>query len=160
MTAKKKIPTPDELLAEVRGIEVAKTYPFDEYAPVIHELQQKGYSYAKIAEFLQERIGMKMSRGQVYRAYQLWLATRDTDEPVVDVELGPENEHERILQDGAEHLREHMVNWAMHSGYPEDFGEDAICYAADQIRAEAAQQQADERAAEEADKAREEKPKA
>lgn len=74
--AKKKKPSPDELLAEVRGRGPAKTYEFEDYIEVIHEMQDKNFSYAKIAEFLSERLGYSIARGQVYRAYQTWLEVR------------------------------------------------------------------------------------
>lgn len=73
MSPRKKIPSPDELLSEVQGIESSKRYPFEDYMSVVHQLQQKDYSYAKIAAFLKERLGFEVSRGQVYRAYQIWL---------------------------------------------------------------------------------------
>jgi hypothetical protein len=70
----KKKPTPEELLVEIQGQEAAKTYEFEDYLPVIHALQQKGHSYADIAQYIKERLGIIASRGQVYRAYQIWLA--------------------------------------------------------------------------------------
>jgi hypothetical protein len=72
MKAKRK-PTPEELLVEVEGQGAAKTYEFEDYLSVIHALQQKGHSYADIAEYLKDRLGIIASRGQVYRAYQIWL---------------------------------------------------------------------------------------
>jgi len=70
---KKKRPSPDELLAEIRGKAPAKTYAFGDYMEAIDAMQKKGFSYAKTAEFLSERLGYPITRGQVYRAYQLWL---------------------------------------------------------------------------------------
>ncbi len=88
MTAKtKKKPTPEELLIEVQGQAAAKTYEFEDYLPVIHALQQKGHSYADIAEFIKDRLGISASRGQIYRAYQIWLADQSfTDEDVAEEE--------------------------------------------------------------------------
>jgi hypothetical protein len=66
-------PSPRELLTEVKSRPAAKTYPFEDYLEAIHELKTKGESYAGIAGFLAKRLGMEIKRGQVYRAYQLWL---------------------------------------------------------------------------------------
>jgi hypothetical protein len=93
MSAKsKKKPTPDELLLEVKGQKAAKTYEFDDYLPVVDELQKKDYSYAQIAEFLETRLGIKVSRGQVYRAYQMWL------EAMEEVELQQREEAELAME--------------------------------------------------------------
>jgi hypothetical protein len=70
---KKKKPSPAELLAEVRGRGPAKTYEFEDYIEVVQEMQAKNFSYANIAQFLSERLGYTITRGQVYRAYQTWL---------------------------------------------------------------------------------------
>jgi hypothetical protein len=40
----RKKPTPDELLAEVKGKESAKTYEFEDYLEVVDQLVQKDYS--------------------------------------------------------------------------------------------------------------------
>ena len=71
-------PSPTELLNEVRKQPVARTYAFEDYLESVHELKSKGHSYAAIASFLGKRLGIAVSRGQVYRAYQLWLARRRT----------------------------------------------------------------------------------
>lgn len=76
----KKKPTPHELLAEVKGKGEAKTYQFEDYIEVIDEMQKKDYSYAQIAQFLQDRLGIAVNRGQVYRAYQLWLEFKEQEE--------------------------------------------------------------------------------
>jgi hypothetical protein len=73
---KKKKPSPGELLAEVKGRPAAKTYEFEDYVEVIDEMQRKDFSYAKIAIFLSERLEYPITRGQVYRAHQLWLEAK------------------------------------------------------------------------------------
>ena len=65
------------MLAEITGQQAPKTYAFEDYLPVAHEMQEKGFSYADIAKFLGERLSMTISRGQIYRAYQIWLTDRD-----------------------------------------------------------------------------------
>lgn len=77
---KKKKPSPGELLAEVKGRPAAKTYEFEDYVEVIDEMQRKDFSYAKIAKFLSERLEYPITRGQVYRAHQLWLEAKRYDE--------------------------------------------------------------------------------
>jgi intein-encoded DNA endonuclease-like protein len=57
-------------LAKVRERKAAKTYEFTDYIEAIHELHQKGYSYAKIAEFLTARLGIALGRGQVYHVME------------------------------------------------------------------------------------------
>lgn len=154
MTAKsKKIPSPDEVLAEVLGKQPEKTYPFEDYLQAVHEMQNKGFSYAKIADFLGERLQMKISRGQIYRAYQTWLLTRSDEPDERGLEI-PEDrdEYGEMLSEAVQELRQKAEEWFQAPHYPEDFGDDVICAAADQIRAAHEQQQADERAAEEADK--------
>ena len=91
-TKAKKKPTPEELLVELEGQAAAKTYEFDDYLPVIDAMQRKGYSYAKIADFLKERLGITASRGQVYRAYQIWLqeATRAEEGMAYEEQFVPE----------------------------------------------------------------------
>ena len=94
MSAKsKKKPTPEELLAEVKGKESAKTYEFWDYIEVVDELVKKDYSYAKIAEFLADKLGIEINRGQVYRAYQMWLAEQQRVEE--EARHAEEYEHER-----------------------------------------------------------------
>jgi hypothetical protein len=157
MTAKsKKIPTPDEVLAEVLGKQPEKTYPFEDYLPAVHQMQNKGFSYAKIADFLGERLEMKISRGQIYRAYQTWLINR-SDEPDEREPDMPEDrdEYEEMLAEAVRELRQKAEERFQAPHYPENFGDDVICAAADRIRAVHEQQQADERAAEEADKLKE-----
>jgi len=80
MKIKKKKPSPGELLAEVKGQPAVRTYEFDDYVEVIHEMQSKGFSYAKIAEFLTEKLGYAITRGQVYRAYQLWAQVQEEEQ--------------------------------------------------------------------------------
>jgi hypothetical protein len=78
MPPKKKRLTPEELLVQIQGEEAAKTYEFEDYLPVIHVLYtEKGHSYSDIAKFVEERLGITASRGQVYRAYQMWLAKKN-----------------------------------------------------------------------------------
>jgi hypothetical protein len=52
------------------------------YIDAICKLHARAYSYAEIADWLNERLadkllGKKIKRGQVYRAYQQWLAMND-----------------------------------------------------------------------------------
>ena len=70
----KKKPSPEQLLAEVKGLKPAKTYAFDDYVEVIDELHRKDYSYADIAKTLSEKLGIPVARGQAYRAHMLWKA--------------------------------------------------------------------------------------
>lgn len=121
MSAKsKRKPSPEDLLAEVRGIESAKTYEFEEYLEVVHELQQKDYSYAKIAEFLKERLGIEVSRGQVYRAYQMWLEERSAVEEQEFADAQPpddfQDRFDRELEERAKQLIEEMQEQEAHSG--------------------------------------------
>lgn len=107
-------PTPEELLVEVQGQEAAKTYEFEDYLPVIHALQQKGHSYAEIAGFIKDRLGITASRGQVYRAYQIWLAeSRLAEEGMAQEEhmMPPpsfQDEYEQRLQEAANELIEEL----------------------------------------------------
>ena len=103
----KKKPTPEELLVEVKGQEAAKTYEFEDYLPVVDALQKKGHSYADIAKIIQERLGITASRGQVYRAYQIWLEeSRQAEEGIAQEErYAPEptfqEEYEHRLYESA-----------------------------------------------------------
>ena len=107
MSPRKKKPTPDELLAEVKGKEPAKTYEFEDYIEVVHELVQKEYSYAKIAAFLVEKLGMEISRGQVYRAYQIWLQAQQYAE---DQERQAEEYECELVEDGSEPVFVQQMN--------------------------------------------------
>ena len=107
-----KTPSPRELLAEVKSRPAARTYAFEDYLEVIHELKTKGDSYADIAGFLAKRLGMEIKRGQVYRAYQLWLGDRmghgqptadgreheERSEPVSEEESTPKAEARAVEQ--------------------------------------------------------------
>jgi hypothetical protein len=105
-------PSPDALLAEVKGFAASKTYEFEDYLPVVHELQTKGFSYADIAAFLEKKLGITVARGQVYRAYRRWLedqqraveeaaemAEREANEP--PEENGDVHGLDKMLHDGA-----------------------------------------------------------
>jgi len=53
------------------------------YIDAICKLRARAYSYAEIADWLNERLadkllGKKIKRGQVYRAYQQWLVVNDS----------------------------------------------------------------------------------
>lgn len=77
----KKKPTPSEFLANVRGESRAKTYEFDDYIEAVDELiERKGYSYADVAAYLAEKLGIAVTRGQVYRAHGLWTKMKEEDE--------------------------------------------------------------------------------
>jgi len=73
----KKKPSPAELLAEVKGQKPAKTYEFDDYLEVVDELKRKENSYADIATFLAQKLGISVTRGQVYRAHCMWLEVKE-----------------------------------------------------------------------------------
>ena len=67
----------------------------------------KVISYADIAKFIQERLGITASRGQVYRAYQIWLEeSRQAEEGIAQEErYAPEptfqEEYEHRLYESA-----------------------------------------------------------
>ena len=46
MSPRKKRPTPEQLLAEVKGKEAARTYEFEDYLEVVHELVQKEHRHS------------------------------------------------------------------------------------------------------------------
>lgn len=53
----------------------ARNFPVEDYIEAISKLHARGYSYADIADFLNEKLadrleGKKITRGQVYRVYQ------------------------------------------------------------------------------------------
>ncbi len=57
-------------------------FEVEAYVDPICKLQSRGYSYAEIANWLNEKLtgkleGKKITRGQVYRVYQQWLASED-----------------------------------------------------------------------------------
>ncbi len=158
----KKPPTPDELLAEVRGRGAAKTYAFQDYIEVVDHMNSNGYSYAKIAEFLTEKLGYGISRGQVYRAHQIWLedmaerAQVAAEDPDLPGDVEAEDEYDFVIRKLAKEMLEHAEARAIEQGYPAEFGEHAIERAAGQIEAINRQRRADEAAADEADRSREE----
>ena len=60
----------------------ARNFPVEEYIGAISKLHARGYSYADIANFLNEKLadrleGKKITRGQVYRVYQQNLELND-----------------------------------------------------------------------------------
>ena len=60
----------------------ARSFPVENYIEAIRKLQTRGYSYAEIADFLNEQLAsmlgpQKITRGQVYRVYQQWLELQD-----------------------------------------------------------------------------------
>jgi hypothetical protein len=60
----------------------ARDFPVGDYIEAIRKLQARGYSYADIALFLNEKLAAmlgqrKITRGQVYRVYQQWLERQD-----------------------------------------------------------------------------------
>jgi hypothetical protein len=105
-------PSARELLAEVKSRPASKTYAFEDYLEVVHELKTKGESYADIAAFLAKRLGIEIKRGQVYRAYQLWLGEgagkaqpaaesrvrKAPDRPAPEEELTPRSEARAVDQ--------------------------------------------------------------
>jgi len=144
MPTRKRKPSPAQLLAEVKGKEPAKTYEFEDYLQVIHELVEKDYSYAKIAAFLAGKLGMEISRGQVYRAYQIWsdeqersaeearqaeeyLIQQAEDGPEPDVEDGPDDADkmnafwDRAAADIRTYLKKKYAKECKDLGLPEEF---------------------------------------
>jgi hypothetical protein len=60
----------------------ARNFPVEDYIEAVCKLQARGYSYAEIADFLNEQLAVmlgpkKITRGQVYRVYQQWLELQD-----------------------------------------------------------------------------------
>ena len=60
----------------------ARNFPVEEYIQAIIKLHARGYSYADITKFLNEKLagpleGKKITRGQVYRVYQQNLELND-----------------------------------------------------------------------------------
>ena len=59
-----------------------RLFEVGEYTAAICKLQDRGYSYEEIAQWLNDRLKDKLGekiikRGQVYRVYQNWLVTQD-----------------------------------------------------------------------------------
>ncbi len=59
-----------------------RLFEVSEYTAAICKLQDRGYSYEEIAQWLNERLKDKLGekiikRGQVYRVYQQWLVSQD-----------------------------------------------------------------------------------
>ncbi len=56
----------------------ARDFPLESYIEAIRKLRTRDYSYAEIADWLNNQLkeqlgGKKIQRGQVYRVYQQWL---------------------------------------------------------------------------------------
>ncbi len=152
-TAKREVPSPEELLSEVRGKKAARTYEFEDYIEVVDELQRKDYSYAKIAEFLAERLGIEVSRGQVYRAYQIWLEEKEREAEAARDERLEQLEPSESKLDSDEMAIEQAIAGVLGyltKEFPEGvyFGHDVILQAA-LLRVEV--RRADERKADEED---------
>ena len=152
----KKKPTPEELLVEVEGQQAAKTYEFEDYLPVIHALKQKGHSYSDIAEFIKERLGITASRGQVYRAYQIWLQEASLAEEGIaqQEDFGPAREFEDEIEEKVQAHAEDLID-SLREKFPDDPNEpwndaDVIIHRASAILTERreAEQAADAAAAE------------
>jgi hypothetical protein len=79
-------PSPFELLEEITQQGTAKTYQFEDYLEVIDQMHKKDFSYAKIADFLTQRLGYSVTRGQVYRAYNQWLELKEMEEEKAELE--------------------------------------------------------------------------
>ena len=59
-----------------------RDFPLEDYIEAIRKLHARGYSYAHMAAFLNEKLAAvlghkKITRGQVYRVYQQWLEQQD-----------------------------------------------------------------------------------
>ena len=156
----KKKPSPEDLLAEVQGQQPTKTYEFEDYLPVIHALQQKGYSYAGIAEYIKERLGFIASRGQVYRAYQSWLAeqsrmaeTAFEEQPDAKPKTDQEEYDERLRESAVRLIESMQIERDRPGGIaPWDEPDDIIVEAAAIITERHKAEVASENAASEADK--------
>jgi virulence-associated protein VapD len=134
----KKKPSPAELLTEVKGLKPAKTYEFEDYLEVVDELKRKENSYADIAEFLTQKLGIAVSRGQVYRAHMLWLeakeefereqaeAQREYEEMIAEEGREPPeelDEQERILQEIASDVVRYLVEKYPHNKFPGEYSD-------------------------------------
>lgn len=133
MSAKsKKMPTPDELLAEVHGLPSAKTYAFDDYIEVIDALQKKDHSYADIAAFLKERLGFDATRGQVYRALNIWRADRKAEqlraEGVEIDDRSERNEWELEAEEFEQRAGESVREWLIEHFPADDFPNPAVSH--------------------------------
>lgn len=115
VTRSKKRPSPIQLLAEVQGVKPAKTYEFDDYLEVVHELKGKDYSYADIAKFLADKLGISVTRGQVYRAHGLWLEVRHEAEKQAEEEAylrSLDAENDVVVDTDTEELAQRLQNEA------------------------------------------------
>ena len=73
MSSKSTRPSPKSLLFEARGVdETFAPLNLTEYESVIGELRRKNYSFAKIADWLAERLNRPVNKGGVYRVYTDW----------------------------------------------------------------------------------------
>jgi len=151
MAPKNDIPSPEMLLVEAQGA-VDRDAPIDmnEYGAVIGQLRGKNYSFGKIAEWLGERLGRSINKGAVYRSYQTWLQLRE-EEGFGAPEFEPpddEDELNHIIQEYADDVLAWASKAARGSSHPEWMAKEGIRRAAAMIE----QEDADERAAEDADK--------
>ena len=73
MNSEKPIPAPHELLAKAKGIQRPKKLDLSDYVETMRELRNKDMSYADVAQWFSENLGMEVQRGQIYRIYNNWL---------------------------------------------------------------------------------------
>ena len=140
-----------DLLQEARG-ETSREAPINlpDYEAVIVELRKKNLSFAKIAEWLAERLGRPVNRGGVYRVYADW-EQREEDESIYRDQHQDVGYYEAV-DEMAKSLFEAALTYEKENECS-GFGDEALEKAARMYE----QRRADERAAAEAD-AKEEKP--
>jgi len=68
-----------------------------DYVEVIAGLRSKGQSYAEAARFLSERLGIRVTRGQVYRAHRIWR--REGPAPAIAAPAGTVESLIRLLDE-------------------------------------------------------------
>ncbi len=70
-----ELPTPEELLAKAKAMPV-KSRPQQQellpFMPAVEALRAKGYSFAFIARFLNERLGAQFGMSAVYSCFRQW----------------------------------------------------------------------------------------
>jgi len=144
------------LLVEARGA-IERDAPIDlsEYADVIGQLRGKNYSFGRIADWLAERLGRAINKGGVFRVYQTWEIEQKYAAEEIDFSPSepPDDEEEtdRLILKIAEEVRSAAVDSVANQSLPEFFADEGILRAAAIIE----QERADERAADDADKATE-----
>lgn len=148
------------LLLEARGV-VGRDAPLnvDTYASVIGELRDgKNMSFGKIAEWLGERVGREINKGIIYRVYSDWAEARANEEPDHD-EPEHYSDEEQYLR-AVHELEEEILNFTMQRANELGSGGYTVSEAVENVLRRIKQTQADEKAALEADEAKEKEGKA